>query len=1178
MMDDILLAEINAAPVVLMENFSLEKSKKIIVSCVIDAEKTPVLHPPALVNFVFRNRDGGVVDHKIPELSYSEKLSGFACVGKPEQCGRVSFRLTLSPPSGAARVSAALYCWHDQNVKVVEPLACAIRQPLGPLLGQTEIVTHGAVSLMLSVFLSVSDQPRPDKPALVTLAFFDGDGVQLEGPFFGLNQSDLYGAFLYINDQSGAADEFACVKEIALPPGTARVRAETFAWNAKSVELLEPMALGLTEAKPERADEKTLGTVDAAVTEGETYEVVLRWTGTQAAQPRFAVLIPCFEDADGVEVAPPAYLPVSQKIGSYRYFSPPLHTNTTESGQCAVASVIAPAGAVRLRGTARIWDAQDNFGTVTLTVQSLTGPTHVCAEGWIDLRLPFPSEWEACFAGEVLPVGAPCQQVGVVEVVFQDSTGAPLLEYAPGLQVSAQFLNFIPLRPQQRYQSIRFQAVFRPPPNTRRVLWRLRPAPQQLLKPMAEFAFKRYKPSIGAAFAALPSVAKQVGDLLADERDLLRMALPEKPFWHNLFRGAAVLLGEVLHSVSEQGWMAVSSTLALPRALPATARLAIHPVYFNDKGCVLACKTLTGCTEHPELGLLRYATGTGLAAGEVSFGCAFLTPPGAAFAAFYLVGLGEQIDAVLTQLSAQPVDPDAVHADLDTTDMDSVQLQQEIQVAEQTRDIAARQTLASALACCTPKDQKLAQRAQRLRADTVDLAPHWLPTLPLQSVHTPDPLAVLHLFKVIYPDESTGGAVRGTAIVEAQAARDLRPAVCMPLNSPRPDQQHRQMADGIEEVARNGVRIFYPYYAGFERKQLAPADLLSLETVLWNRVLRQTRTGLIHAASGFRGYENALKGIALARANRVPLVYEVRSFHEHTWRPVHAPQMSNRLTAWRMAQEDRCMAAADAVVTISQAMVDNLHARGVPEDRLFFVPNAIDPAFETLPSRGEVACLRHKLGLLGKTTLGYISNFSQREGHQVLLDAYTQLLGRGHDLHLVLVGDGPERQKIIDTVKQRKLEHRVRLPGNVDHADIRTWYHTIDLFVVPRIADFAADYVTPLKPFEAMSQGIPLIMSERLVTAEIAGSRQQRAAVFPAGDVHALVELIEAELANPARLLERAAQARDWVLAERVWAAVVQRYEPVYEAARRFHASRLPEQSAQLSARPAVARLYGEAA
>ena len=55
---------------------------------------------------------------------------------------------------------------------------------------------------------------------------------------------------------------------------------------------------------------------------------------------------------------------------------------------------------------------------------------------------------------------------------------------------------------------------------------------------------------------------------------------------------------------------------------------------------------------------------------------------------------------------------------------------------------------------------------------------------------------------------------------------------------------------------------------------------------------------------------------------------------------------------------------------------------------------------------------------------------------------------------------------------------RVHFTGGVDHDEVTDYYSLIDVFVVPRTRERAAIHVTPLKPFEAMSLGIPVVVSD----------------------------------------------------------------------------------------------------
>ena len=112
---------------------------------------------------------------------------------------------------------------------------------------------------------------------------------------------------------------------------------------------------------------------------------------------------------------------------------------------------------------------------------------------------------------------------------------------------------------------------------------------------------------------------------------------------------------------------------------------------------------------------------------------------------------------------------------------------------------------------------------------------------------------------------------------------------------------------------------------------------------------------------------------------------------------------------------------------------------------------------------------------------------SYREGHDVLIKAFKTICEEVADATLLLVGSGREKENLERLVNELGLEEKVIFTGNVDHSLIKEYYALIDLFVVPRRRDYAADLVTPLKPYEAMGMKIPLLMSDRAALNEIIG-------------------------------------------------------------------------------------------
>jgi phosphatidylinositol alpha-1,6-mannosyltransferase len=319
------------------------------------------------------------------------------------------------------------------------------------------------------------------------------------------------------------------------------------------------------------------------------------------------------------------------------------------------------------------------------------------------------------------------------------------------------------------------------------------------------------------------------------------------------------------------------------------------------------------------------------------------------------------------------------------------------------------------------------------------------------------------------------------------------------------------------------------------------------------RHLLQCRPEILHTGSGHRGYDLAATGRALAEWAGLPWLYEVRSFFETTWTADERYAEHAEYYRRRYEAESRAMRAADAVVTLSGPMREEIiHGHGVAEEKVFVVPNAVD--LDRFTPRPRDRALREKLGFGDTFTLGYVSNLDHhREGQEVLLEAAAHLRAQGLPVSVLLVGQGRRKAELEQRAAALGLA-KVVFAGSVPFAEVPQWYAQIDLFVVPRIDERAARMVSPMKPFEAMAMGIPLLVSDLPALTEIAGSGQRRASVFRAGDSVSLAASVALLMAAPARREQRAAAARDWVRRERTWAAAGQGFDAAYRFAREKHA------------------------
>jgi glycosyltransferase involved in cell wall biosynthesis len=177
--------------------------------------------------------------------------------------------------------------------------------------------------------------------------------------------------------------------------------------------------------------------------------------------------------------------------------------------------------------------------------------------------------------------------------------------------------------------------------------------------------------------------------------------------------------------------------------------------------------------------------------------------------------------------------------------------------------------------------------------------------------------------------------------------------------------------------------------------------------------------------------------------------------------------------------------------------------------------------------------------------LGYISSLVPYEGVEVLLRGVRELLDRGEDVGVVVVGDGTARAGWEREAEALGLGDRCRFTGRVPHAEIQGYYEAIDVFVVPRRDERVCRLVTPLKPVEAMALERCVVVSDLPALAEMV-EEGVTGRTFPAEDPVALADVVQPLLGRPATRAALGAAARERVAAERTWKANGARYEAIY--------------------------------
>jgi glycogen synthase len=297
---------------------------------------------------------------------------------------------------------------------------------------------------------------------------------------------------------------------------------------------------------------------------------------------------------------------------------------------------------------------------------------------------------------------------------------------------------------------------------------------------------------------------------------------------------------------------------------------------------------------------------------------------------------------------------------------------------------------------------------------------------------------------------------------------------------------------------------------------------------------------------------NGLAALSLARRLHIPLIYEVRALWEDGAVDSGAAREGDaRYRLSRMLETHVCR-RADRIVTICEGLRTELIGRGLDPARIAVVPNSVDVERFTGGSPATTGALG--LDVTPGKTFGFIGSFFPFEGLEVLLRAVPLILAQEPKARFVIVGDGPDGNRIRELVATLNLGGSVILTGRVPHADVMRYYDLLDVMIYPRVSKRITELVTPLKPLEAMAR------RKLVVASDVGGHREmvfpgQNGVLFKAGDPLSLAEACLRLLKRPEDWDLLRDNAKTYIREHRSWERNINLYDQLYRQLLAGHAS-----------------------
>ncbi len=244
---------------------------------------------------------------------------------------------------------------------------------------------------------------------------------------------------------------------------------------------------------------------------------------------------------------------------------------------------------------------------------------------------------------------------------------------------------------------------------------------------------------------------------------------------------------------------------------------------------------------------------------------------------------------------------------------------------------------------------------------------------------------------------------------------------------------------------------------------------------------------------------------------RIPVIC---SYHG----PYHAVNLGTRFVGYiydRFTERFlRCNALA--VVTVAEHAKASLVRKGVPAEKITVIPNAIE---DVAIDAAERPVWRQRWGVHdGEILIGAVGRLDPIKGQMHLVRAFNVVATQHPSARLVLVGDGPDRERIEEEVRKSKHAERIILAGRISNAS--EVLPAFDIYVLPSMSECHS-----IALLEAMRAALPVVATAVGGNIETINGEREGLLVL-AGDPAAMGDAI-------ARLIRDREFARDLGIASR---------------------------------------------
>lgn len=269
--------------------------------------------------------------------------------------------------------------------------------------------------------------------------------------------------------------------------------------------------------------------------------------------------------------------------------------------------------------------------------------------------------------------------------------------------------------------------------------------------------------------------------------------------------------------------------------------------------------------------------------------------------------------------------------------------------------------------------------------------------------------------------------------------------------------KHHYIEDGVLHCPSVEVKRFYGFGVAppYSRKR--------------HRMVADFAPDVIHIHHEFG---IGVSGIVSAKQLGVPLIYTLHTMYDQYICYI-APRMFHRAATKFSHKYERFIARNATALTGPSKKCDEYFKRIGIQKEMNLIPNSADlDAFDPKKITDEQkAEFRAKYSIPADCRLAcFVGRLGQEKSVDVLLEYWAETVGKQDKLHLVIVGEGPEKEELEQQAQTLGIGDMVTFTGFVKHEIMPVYFAACDVYVTASLSE-----MNSISMLEGMASGLPIL-------------------------------------------------------------------------------------------------------